>query len=66
MRTIKANEKIAGSIAKFIIENDAELTYWINRKFWGQGFAITALKEFLKIEQARPIYAHVAIDNYKF
>ncbi len=64
MRTIKANDKIAGSIAKFVVENDAEITYWIDRKFWGRGIATIALKKFLIIEQIRPIYGRVAFDNY--
>jgi RimJ/RimL family protein N-acetyltransferase len=64
MRTIKVNGEIAGSVAKFVVENDAEITYWIDRKFWGQGIATTALKDFLKIEQIRPIYGRVAFDNY--
>ena len=33
MRTIKANVEIEGSIAKFVMENDAEITYWLDRKF---------------------------------
>ncbi len=64
MRTIKINDEIVGSISKFMIENDAEITYWIDRKFWGQGIATTALKELLKIEPTRPIYGRVAFDNY--
>ena len=64
MRTIKVNNEIVGSISKFVIENDAEITYWIDRKFWGQGIATTALKELLKIEPARPIYGRVAFDNF--
>ena len=64
MRTIKANGKIAGSIAKFVMEDKAEITYWIDRKFWGQGIATNALKKFLEIEQVRPIYGRVAFDNY--
>ena len=64
MRTIKANDEIVGSVAKFVMENDAEITYWIERKFWGRGIATTALKDFLKIEQIRPIYGRVAFDNY--
>lgn len=63
-RTIKVNDVIAGSIAKFILENEAEITYWIDRKFWGQGVATTALKDFLKIEKTRPLHARVAFDNY--
>lgn len=64
MRTIKVNDLVAGSIAKFVMENEPEITYWIDRKFWGQGIATTALKDFLKIEKIRPIYGRVAFDNY--
>ena len=63
-RTIKINDVIVGSIAKFIMENEAEITYWIDRDFWGKGIATTALNDFLKIEQIRPIYGRVAFDNY--
>jgi [ribosomal protein S5]-alanine N-acetyltransferase len=63
MRTIRINDEIAGSISKFVMEGDNEITYWIDRKFWGQGIATTALKNFLKIEQTRPIYGRVAFDN---
>ncbi|WP_310392169.1 GNAT family N-acetyltransferase [Hymenobacter sp.] len=64
MRTIKVNDIIASSVAKFVIKNDAEITYWIDKKFWGQGIATTALKDFLKTEQIRPIYGRVAFDNH--
>ena len=64
MRTIKVNDVIAGSVAKFVIENEAEITYWIDRNFWGQGIATTALKDFLKIEKIGPIYGFVAFGNY--
>lgn len=63
-KTIKVNGLIAGSISKFVMENDAEITYWIDRKLWGQGIATAALKEFLKTEKTRPIYGRVAFDNY--
>ena len=64
MRTIKSGNEIVGSVAKFVRDNNAEITYWIDRKFWGQGIATTALKDLLKIEQTRPIYGRVAFDNY--
>jgi len=63
-QTIKVNGVIAGSIAKFVMENEAEITYWIDKKFWGQGIATTALKNFLKIETTRPLYGRTAFDNY--
>lgn len=64
MRTIKVNDVIAGSVAKFLRENEPEITYWIDKKFWGRGVATAALQDFLKIEQSRPICARVAFDNY--
>ena len=64
MRTIKIDDTIIGSIAKFVIEKDAGITYWIDRNFWGQGIGTAALKSFLNLEQTRPIYAHTAFDNY--
>jgi RimJ/RimL family protein N-acetyltransferase len=64
MRTIKVNAVIVGSIAKFVMGNEAEITYWIDKKFWGQGIATIALNDFMKMEQTRPIYGHVAYDNY--
>jgi len=63
-RTIKVNDEIAGTISKFVMEGEAEITYWIDKKFWGQGIATAALREFLKIVKTRPIYGRVAFDNY--
>ena len=63
-QTIMAGDVIAGSIAKFVIEGDAEITYWIDRKFWGQGIATKALKNFLTVETTRPLFARVAFDNF--
>lgn len=63
MQTILVDETIAGSIAKFEMEGDSEITYWIDRSFWGKGIATTALKNFLSIESTRPIFGRVAFDN---
>ena len=63
-RTIKVNGEIIGTISKYVMENEAGITYWLGRKFWGQGIATAALKDFLKIEKTRPIYGRVAFDNY--
>jgi len=62
-QTIMAGNEVAGSIAKFIIEGDAEITYWIDKPFWGNGVATTALKNFLTLETTRPIFGRVAFDN---
>jgi RimJ/RimL family protein N-acetyltransferase len=63
-RTILLNNAIVGSIAKFIMHGDAEITYWIDKSFWGRGIATAALEIFLKIENARPIFGRTAFDNF--
>lgn len=62
-QTIIVDTVIAGSIAKFVMEGDAEITYWIDKKFWGQGVATKALKDLLMIEKTRPVFGRVAFDN---
>ena len=64
MKTIFLDNKIVGSIAKYIMGGKPEITYWVGTKFWGKGIATTALKQFLQIEQIRPIYGRVAFDNF--
>ncbi|MBK9459385.1 MAG: GNAT family N-acetyltransferase [Sphingobacteriales bacterium] len=63
-QTILLDKIIVGSIAKFVMEGDTEITYWIDRKFWGQGIATKALTEFLAFETIRPIFGRVAFDNF--
>jgi ribosomal-protein-alanine N-acetyltransferase len=63
MLTIIVDNTIAGSLAKFEIEGDAEITYWIDKKFWGKGIATHALKHLLSTEKTRPIFGRVAFDN---
>jgi [ribosomal protein S5]-alanine N-acetyltransferase len=38
---ILVDDEIAGSIASFVVEGDAEVTYWIRRDLWGRGIATT-------------------------
>ena len=63
MQTVLVNGAIAGSIAKFEVAGEAEITYWLNRACWGQGIATGALAAFLALETARPLGARVAADN---
>ena len=63
-QTILVDKSIVGSIAKFILAGDAEITYWIDKNFWGKGIATTALKILLTLENARPLFGRVAFDNY--
>lgn len=63
MQTILVGDVIVGSISKFEIQGDAEITYWIDRSFWNKGVASNALKMFLTLETFRPIFGRVAFDN---
>jgi [ribosomal protein S5]-alanine N-acetyltransferase len=36
-QTITIDKTIVGSIAKFVMEGDAEITYWIDKNFGGKG-----------------------------
>lgn len=64
MQTIIVAGSIAGSIAAFELEGKTEVTYWIDKKYWGKGIATKALKEFLKKENRRPVFGRVAFDNF--
>ena len=63
-QTIIVDNIIVGSIAKFEIDGHAEVTYWIDKKYWGKGIAAIALECLLTIEKTRPIIGRVAFDNF--
>lgn len=63
MQTILVAGSIAGSIAKFEQAGEAELTYWLDRGYWGKGIATAALTQFLTLERTRPLFGRVAFDN---
>lgn len=54
---------IVGSVAKFMMFGDAEITYWIDRKWWGKGVASGALQQFVQLEHSRPLFGRTAFDN---
>jgi RimJ/RimL family protein N-acetyltransferase len=62
-RAITVDGQLVGSIASFVIEGDTEVTYWIDRSFWGQGIAGRALALLLESVPVRPLFARVASDN---
>ena len=44
MRTILVNGSIAGSVAKYVMEGDAEITYWIDKRKWKYCFLMMSLQ----------------------
>lgn len=63
-QTILLDNIVVGSIAKFVLENKSEITYWIDKTYWGRGIATKALNELLTIETQRPMFGRVAFDNF--
>ncbi len=63
VKTIIYNDEIAGVVAKYEMEGEAEITYWIGKRYWGRGIASKAVEAFLRLEKKRPIYGRVAFDN---
>jgi len=58
-----ADPELVGHICSFDMEGDREITYWIDHHHWGKGIASEALRQFLSIEQTRPLYGRAAKDN---
>jgi ribosomal-protein-alanine N-acetyltransferase len=63
MMTILVAGTIVGSLAKFERAGRAEVTYWLDRAYWGQGITTRALQTFLALEPTRPRSGRVAWDN---
>lgn len=63
IRTILVDGAVAGHVASFVMMGDREVTYWIDRTWWGRGIATEALRQFLGIVRERPIHGRAAHDN---
>jgi RimJ/RimL family protein N-acetyltransferase len=62
-RAVTCDDQLVGTIAAFPAEGVIEVTYWIDRSYWGQGVASRALELLLQEVPMRPICARVATDN---
>ena len=62
-RVIDVDGAVAGTIGSFHIDNQLEVTYWVDRTQWGKGIASAALQILLAETAERPIYARAASDN---
>ena len=54
---------VAGHIVRFPLEGRLEVTYWIDRAWWGRGVATAALRMLLTELPERPVAARAAADN---
>jgi RimJ/RimL family protein N-acetyltransferase len=62
-RVIDVDGAVAGTIASFRIDDQLEVTYWVDRTHWGKGIASAALLLLLAETAERPLYARAASDN---
>lgn len=64
MQTIRIENTIVGSVIHFDLGDETNVSYWIDQKHWGKGYASEGLKKFLEFSAKRPLFARVAFDNY--
>ena len=62
-RVIDVDGAIAGTIGSFRIDDQPEVTFWVDRAQWGKGVASAALQILLGETVERPLYARAASDN---
>lgn len=63
VRTILGDGDVLGSTAVYGEPGEREVTYWVDRAYWGQGVATAALRALLAEVRDRPLYARAAADN---
>jgi RimJ/RimL family protein N-acetyltransferase len=63
IKTILVDDKVVGSVLSYVDDGKPEVSYWLDKPYWGKGIATLALTEFLKTQKERPIYARAAQDN---
>lgn len=63
VRTVLASGEVAGHAAVFGPPGEREVTYWVDRAYWGRGVATATLAALLGLERTRPLHAHAAADN---
>jgi RimJ/RimL family protein N-acetyltransferase len=62
-RTVLADGDVVGSAAVYGEPGEREVTYWVDRAYWGRGVATAALRHLLAEVPERPLYARAAADN---
>ncbi|MFI7540741.1 GNAT family N-acetyltransferase [Actinoplanes sp. NPDC049599] len=63
MFAVTVDGELAGTTAAFPIGDDTEITYWLDRSWWGRGIATRAVELLVDLVPVRPITARAASDN---
>ncbi|MHC3468484.1 GNAT family N-acetyltransferase [Streptomyces sp. 7R007] len=62
-RTVLVDGDVVGSVSVYGEPGEREVTYWVDRAYWGRGVATAALRALLSEVPERPLYARAAADN---
>lgn len=57
VRTVTVDGEPAGNVVSWWEQDKRFIGYGFDRRFWGQGIGTRAVKLFLRLEKARPLYA---------
>ncbi|WP_415954304.1 GNAT family N-acetyltransferase [Streptomyces sp. KLOTTS4A1] len=63
VRTVLLDGDVVGSTAVYGEPGDLQVTYWIDRAYWGRGLATAALRAVIAEVTERPLHARAAADN---
>ncbi len=63
VRTVLLDGDVVGSAAVYGEPGELEVTYWIDRAYWGRGVATAALRLLIEEVTERPLHARAAADN---
>lgn len=63
IQTIVYNRKVIGYVTSFEQMGQREVSYWLDRAYWGRGIATKALSEFLRHFTVRPLFARAVKDH---
>ena len=63
VRAVLADGDVVGSASVYGEPGEREVTYWVDRAYWGRGITTAALDALLAEVPERPLYARAADDN---
>ena len=62
-RTVCADGAVAGYVVAWWQDGQRYAGYWLGRSFWRRGIGTAAVRQFLDLEPARPLFADTDIGN---
>ncbi len=62
-QTVTVDGEVAGNIVSWWQDGRRFVGYWFGQRFWGRGVGTAALRQFLRRERIRPLYADPFVGN---